>query len=257
MAKREDNKRLIAAAMRATALFSGWPQTEFETVRDSAELWRFAKGEIVAQRGDPAKGLWLVAQGSLTSYRDSPGGRYTLIGILWPGSGGVMGVLPMLDDQPMPLSHAAREDSLVVLFPRGPLQATLRRGGAPLDAVIRFQCVRSRIEYEATYNRIADTMRCQLAKLMAFLPRKSMFWAEVENPAPVDVSQDEIGAMLGLSRQTVNKLMTPLLRDGILERNGHSVRVASFKRLLEIIEEDEQLPESYRTELLSWDEKGR
>lgn len=257
-----DKLKLIGQTLRATRLFDGWPEARVREAAAAAELWQYSEGEIVAERYEPAKGLWLVAAGSLTSHRDSPNGRHMLNGLIWPGD--VIGLLPMLDGHVMPHTHAARTASILVLVPAVTTRAILCADTQALASTAHFLAMRNRIDYEALYTKTIDTKRCQLAKYLAYLPRRAIFLSEGVpgdkgwiDPAPLDVTQDEIAAMLGVARQTVNRLMTPFLREKILERKGNAVRVVSFKRLLAIIEEDEQVPEQWRAELLSWDEHVR
>jgi len=227
----------------------------------AAELWRYEAGEIIAERGDPATGLWLVATGSLASYRSSPTGRYMLQGVLW--SGQMNGLMPVLDGGPMPLSAAARTQALVVFIPRMALLEILKDNTC-LWSLANYACIRSRIEYESIYTKTMDSIRCQLAKFLAYLPRRTIYLSEGPpdgpdwiDPSPVNLTQDELASMLGVARQTINRLMAPLLRDNIVVRDGDSIRVVDFKGLLAIMEEDEPLPPEWRAEILGWDEKLR
>lgn len=78
---------------------------------------------------------------------------------------------------------------------------------------------RSRTEYESIYTKTADSMRCRAA------------------PVP---------------RRTINRTTTPFLREGVI------VRVVNFRRLLAIIEEEDEIPpEQWRAEILSRDERLR
>ena len=63
--------------------------------------------------------------------------------------------------------------------------------------------------------------------------------------------------MIGVSRQTINGELAPLIREGIVVREGNSLRVAKFRELLAVMEEDEPLPTLLRAVVLSWDEKLR
>jgi CRP-like cAMP-binding protein len=254
-----DKPELIERVLRAAQFFQGWPEARFGEVRAVAELWRYEEGESIAERGDPAKGLYIVADGSVTSHRDSPGGRHMLLHVMTPGI--VTGVVPVLDNGPMPMSHAARSRALVILIPQVPLRRILHTDIEVLIKVTHFLSHRSRAEYEGLYSKTTETKRVQLAKYLAYLPRRAVFLSEGApgdkgwiEPQPFDMTQDELAAMIGVSRQTLNRLIAPLLREKIVERRANVVRVASFRKLLAIIEEDDQIPEEWRQELLSWDE---
>lgn len=251
----------IPAALRAVHCFRDWPRDVLDPMEAAAELWRFAKGESVAERGDSPQGLWIVAAGSLTSHRATPTGKYYLQGVLWPGH--IIGLMPILDGWPMPLSHAARRESLVVFVPRAALAEALNNARCLRDLCV-LMCTRSRGDYEGLFSSNADSLSCRLAKMLAFLPRRAIFPPEGSpggagqaDPAPIDLAQDELASMLGLARQTLNRALQPFLQDGIVVRQGDAIRVVNFKKLLARMEEDEPLSDIWRDEILSWDERLR
>lgn len=252
---------LILPALRAVRCFSSWPQDVLARMQAAAELWLYGKGDSVAERGDPPKGLWIIATGSLTSHRSTPNGKYYLQGVLWPGH--MIGVMPIIDGIGMPLSHAARRDSLVAFVPRAAVLEALddtRR----LHDVTTLLCQRSRGDYEGMFAINAESLSCRLAKLLSYLPRRSVFTSVGEpgsptwtDPAPIDLTQEEIASMVGVSRQTLNRALQPFLHQGIVAYDGDTIRVVSFRRLIPFMEENEPLPEIWRNEVLSWDERIR
>jgi CRP-like cAMP-binding protein len=252
---------MIAAALRGTRLFDGWPDSALDSLQDAAELWRYDKGEVVAEHGDPPKGLWLVVNGSLFGYRSTSNGKYFLQGINWPGE--VFGLMPVIDGWSMPLSHSARGDCLLVFIARAAMMQAFGDGERMRSAAV-FLCARSRIDYEALFTTSVESLRCRLAKYLAYLPRRSVFISEGPpgdrlwvDPSPVDLTQDEIASMMGIARQTLNRAMAPFLQDNIVVRDGDMIRVVDFKKLLAVMEENDPLHPLWRAEILSWDEKAR
>ena len=251
----------IRTALRTTRLFAAWPEPAFLRLCESAEMWRYAKGETVAEYGEEAKGLWLAAAGSFANSRTTAAGRYLMAGIQWPGD--TTGIMPIFDGMPMPFSVVARTESLVVFMPRAVVMESLLDGKQQLLEVIALLCRRSRAEQELLCMKITDSVRCQLAKLLCYMPRGPVFpvgepvgFGKID-PAPMHITQDELAAMIGVSRQTINGELAPLIREGIVVREGNSLRVAKFKELLAVMEEDEPLPTLLRAVVLSWDEKLR
>ncbi|HTT99151.1 MAG TPA: Crp/Fnr family transcriptional regulator [Rhizomicrobium sp.] len=227
----------------------------------SAEVWHYKRGETIAERGDPAPGVWIIASGSTTSHRSTPNGIYFLQGVLWPGD--MFGVNPVIDGWPMPLSHSARRDSLIVLIPRAALFETLR-DAERMRSFCTQACLSARSTYESVFAACAESVTCRLAKYLSFLPRRAAFDSMGEpgsptwvDPAPIDLTQDELAAMLGVARQTLNRTLAPFLRQGIVVRDGEQIRVANFRKLLPYMEENEPLPDIWRNQILSWDEHLR
>lgn len=246
--------------LRRARILADWPDATVQALANAAELWRYGKGERIVDRYDPASGLWLVVNGSLTSFRSSPSGRYMLCGLLWPGD--VTGLVSILDGDVIPESAEARTDVLLVFMPRPALLEAMKDNRC-LSSLAKAVCFRWRVASESTYLRITDSLRCQLAKLLCYLPRRSTLAMSMGapgdptwiDPAPMDVTQSEIAGLLGVARQTVNRVMKEFLRKRIVARDGESIRVINFRGLLAIVEEDEPAPPDWRAEILSWDDK--
>jgi CRP/FNR family transcriptional regulator, cyclic AMP receptor protein len=252
---------VIGAALRAPRCFADFPQSEMDILERSAEAWHYTRGETIAERGDPPSGLWVIASGSVTGHRTTPNGKYFLQGVLWPGD--LFGLMPLIDGWPMPLSHAARRDCLIVFVSRAALLETLR-DASRMYSVCAQICARNRVDYEAVFTASVESLRCRLAKYLAYLPRRSTFLSMGEpgsptwvDPSPIDLTQDELAAMLGVARQTLNRTLAPFLRQGIVVRDGEQIRIASFRALLPYMEENEPLPDVWRAQILNWDEHLR
>src|SRR6201996_9486794 len=112
---------------------------------------------------------------------------------------------------------------------------------------------RSRLDIEARIASTMDPLAVQLAKYLAFLPRRSQTMDEdpaVEaDPSPIDLTQDELSNMLGVSRQTLNRTLAPFLRNRIVVRDGEGIRVIDFKGLLAVMEQGDPLPDIWRREI--------
>ncbi len=255
-------EKWVGDVLRAATIFAAWPEPILRQLTETGELWQFKKGEIVAERLDPSRGLWLMVSGSVSNFRGSPSGRYFLNNFTWPGD--LLGVIPTLDNGVMPESYETRTNALLLLLPRASMEVAMADNSC-LRSLARTVAFRARMSFESLYLRTTDSPRCQIAKLLAYLPRRSSVamsaglpgtsgWID---PAPVPVSQSELAAMLGLARQTVNRAMGEFQRDRIVARDAEAIRVISFKGLLAAMEEDEPLPPDWRAEILSWDEIGK
>jgi len=241
----------IGAALRGVHLFLDWPIAPMQELRDAAQVWSYEKNEIIANRNAPSPGLWVVAMGSAITFRNSAVGKYLLQGVHWPGD--VFGLTAAIDGRPLPFSHAARTDAVVIFVPRTAFDGILRTHNEVARSVAIFVCTRARVEYEALYMMTAESLRQRVAKFMAYLPGRALYHLGPE-PDPVDLTQDELASMMGVARQTLNRTIGTFVRDGIVECRGNGIHVINFKALLDVIEESEPLTPEWRNVVLSWDE---
>ena len=253
-----ESREKIKATLRTARPFDGWPQAAINSLACESELRHYAQGEIIEERGNPATGLWVVGTGSVCLFHSTGDGKYFLNAVVWPGD--TFGLFPAVDDWPAPLSYSARRESLIVFVPRKALWVALGDADRLREMAI-LVARRARLDIEMRISAYVDPLPARLAKILAFLPRRSQVMDDeppVEpGPSPIDLTQDELANMLGVSRQTLNRTLGPFLRSRIVMRNGQGIRVINFKGLLAIMEQVEPLPDVWRREILSWDERIR
>lgn len=252
-----DKPDLIRTVLRGAPLFSRWTEEQFATLMASAQLWRYAKGETVYQAAEHVRGVCVIAEGTLLNGRILSNGKEMAIAILRPGW--PLLIVPALDGIESPYSATARCDVLVIWIPRATFLAVVQNDIARLRDLMEMMTRQIRQDIESLQSRVASSLRCLMAKYLAYLSRPSVL-LDFEAPTYVDptasdVTQDEMAAMLGTARQTVNRLMKAMERDGILVREGNTIRVINFLGLLAIMEEDEPIHPLWREQIVGWHEK--
>ncbi len=252
-----DRTGRIRATLAAVALFAPWPPAKFDALCAAAQLWRYDKGEAVFQASTPARGLFVLAQGTMLSARSWPNGKHMATTILRPGW--PLAMVSAWDGADFTLDNIARTEVFVVFVPRDAWLNLLRGDAALLAGIVDHLCAQMRQDIEGLQVRAIGSQRCLMAKYLAHLSSQTVFLPR-DNPAGMDptasdVTQDELAAMLSMSRQTVNRLMKEMERDGILVRRGRNIRVTNFLRLLAIMEEDEPIHPVWRAQIVAWHER--
>jgi CRP-like cAMP-binding protein len=217
-----------------------------------SRLWRFEKGDVVCAFAEDVGGLWIIANGSLISHRDNLEGRRMIQGIVMPGE--LYGIAPLFDGKPALTAVSAREPANLVLLPREPLIMLLQENAARLFEFALYFANRTRVDYERAQIGLNNTLRCQLAKYLAYFSGED-FYPLLEGAAfdwepPIMVTQQEIAGMMGVSRQSISKLMTMMVRHGVLRRRGAQVCVTDYLKLLAFMEEDEPIAADWRDAML-------
>src|SRR5262249_21654599 len=100
--------------LRKTELFCDLREPLLVGLSEKAVERRLARGEILFVMGEKAKGLYVIAAGTLRAYRTGNDGREQTIHTEKAGS--TIGELPLFDDQPYPSTVSAEEDSDVRFF---------------------------------------------------------------------------------------------------------------------------------------------
>ena len=252
-----DTSGVTRTVLGSVPLFAKWPPDAFAELCGAAQMWRFAKGETLYRFGEPMPGLIVLAQGSLLNVRFYPNGKRMATAILkagWP-----VGVLPAWDELDCAYDGVARTDCLAIVISHKVVRALLRGDAERMAQVADMLSAQIRQDTESLLARSVSSQRCLLAKYLAYLCRPSLFVTREDptavDPVATDVTQDELAAMIAASRQTVNRLMKGLERDGVLKRRGALVEIVNFRRLLAVMEEDEPIPPLWRAQILAWHER--
>ena len=226
MRARPDCCEQIAATLRAAQPIASWPPDVVAALARQSQLRQYDKGEIIEERNDPVTGLWVVASGSARSFRSTENGLYFLNSMLWPGD--IFGVAAILDGWPTYLSYSTRCESWIVFIPKAAMEDAMRDVNRMRDMAI-CMALRSRVVHESVFSTHVESLAVRLAKLLAFLPRRSQAFEAAlatpvwPDPSPIDFTQEELAEMLSVSRQFLNRTLVPFLRNGILrpQRRRH------------------------------------
>lgn len=251
-----DRNDLIGATLRKVDLFAKWPADAIAQMAAAAQLWRFAKGELVYQAGTPAIGVVILVDGSLFEGRSWSNGKHMATTIVRPGW--PIGVAAVWRGIEYFYDGMARADLVAVLIPRADFLVAARGDPKRLEDLLTFTCAQIGQDIVALHTRANGSTRCVMAMYLAYLSRPSIHLVEepdAVDPTAFDVTQDELAAMLHLTRQTTNQLMKALERDGVLKRDGNRLRIVNFLKLLAIMEEDEPIHPAWREQILAWHEK--
>jgi CRP-like cAMP-binding protein len=202
---------------------------------EGAELRQYADRETAVGYRAASSHLGIAASGSFVVQRPQADGEALIADYLLPGQ--AISYLPVLDSFPAVYDVIAKGQSEMVLIPQKSLMDALALEPARYEDIVRMLCRRLRREFENTFMRTANSVRCQLARVI-------LYWARGQTGAgkmariPVGISQEEIAAMLGKSRPTINKEIGALIAEGILARSYRQIQILDVNALMDIVERE-------------------
>ena len=199
-------------------LFEGIPGDDVRAVLALARRSTYRRGEVVFHRHDPADSVHLIVKGRYDVRVVTPLGDTISLGIRGPGE--AFGELPVMTDGERSATVTALErgETLVV---RGSELRRLARRHPSVDEVL----VRLLAEHVAFLSeRLVEAYTVGAETRVA---RRVLELARVfSSPPPVTIPliQEDIAALAGTSRATVNRVLRDAERSGIVElRRGRTV----------------------------------
>jgi CRP-like cAMP-binding protein len=204
----------LRAALGAVVLFADLEEADLETLVASVETRRYRRGETVFRQGDPGDALYVVLSGRVKIASPSEGGVEAILATLRPGE--FFGALALLDGAARSASATAAEATETLVLPRETFRRLVNDVPAIRDQVFaglahELRRLTHHVE-ELHFLDIAGRLAARLARLAD--EQGEADGAEIRLDAPI--TQGELAAMVGSTRQSVNKLLGWFVDDGLI-----------------------------------------
>lgn len=204
----------MADPLPPTDLLAELPPDVVEQLRAAAAVRVLERGDVVFRQGDDAAELYIVQEGRVAIATQSVDGRESVVAVLEAGS--LFGELPLFDGERRSADARALEHTRLVAVPYDDVRAVLDERPALLWSMVRLLANRLRAVDEALADAVFLDVPGRTAKRLLEL-------AAGADDFTTPLTQEELAAMIGASRERVNKALATFQRLGwieVLER-GH------------------------------------
>lgn len=212
-------------ALGRCRLFAGLEPGQIDTVATGLRSRRFRRGEVLFHQGDPGDSLFVIAAGSVKVVLPSESGDEAIINTLRPGD--FLGELALLDGAPRSATVVALERTETLMLPRARFRALVAAEPALRDALLAGLAreLRRLTEHVGELHFLDLTGR--LAASLARLAREHGV-AQPDGSLRLDarLTQADLAAMVGSTRQSVNKLLGTFAEDGLIQLDRDALVVA-------------------------------
>jgi CRP/FNR family cyclic AMP-dependent transcriptional regulator len=211
-----------ATDLRRTKMFATWPEHALRELHPVLKQRRFDIGQTIIAQEEVLKGLYAVTSGQIEIYELQPDGRRHIRRLAKAGE--VFGFLSVLDGKGSHHAYIAHRRTEVVFVPGNALFSVLRKHPDLWFTVAREMADFQRQMLNSIKEFVFESTRSRLVRTL-----RSMATAHGERDLQsrglrLRITQDEIAALLGVSRQTVSKELKSLKAEGVLSiRYGHLI----------------------------------
>jgi len=191
------------------------------------------KSEFLFRQDDRFGSIYSVRSGVLKSVSLSSGGDEKIIGIHLPGE--LIG-LSAMDVERYPVSVQALETAHVCELPFGPLEELLKRSPQLRRHLFRLMSREIRSTQQMTWLLTKKTAEARVVILLINLSARFRALGYAANQLQLNVSRNDIGNFLGMSSETVSRVLTRLRQNGLIRIDGKQVRILKPIQLIELAE---------------------
>lgn len=219
------------AVLATDTWFGQCPPALRDALCTLGRVQRFAPGECLFRRGDPADGLLCVLEGAVRVGAVGADGSQTLLAFVEPGRW--FGEISLIDGRPRTHDAVAEGPTVVLRVPQAPLRSWLDAHPAHWQAIAQLACAKLRM----LFGVVEDIARLPLpARLARRLWLEAHGWDERAG-APrrtLRLPQEQLALLLGVSRQTANKALRALEAEGVLSLRYGSIELIDLDRLAHV-----------------------
>jgi CRP-like cAMP-binding protein len=198
--------------VRRHPFFSALAPAESDTLLHHMIVKRAAAGQVVFHREQPGDGLYGILSGRVAFTVESPEGKELILNVLGPGE--FFGEIALLDGKGRSASAVARDPCELAFIGRADFLAFLSRRPETTLHIIELLCARLRRATDYIEDSTFRDLPARLSKKLLSLADRQDRTAKTT----IRISQEELAAMLGISRERVNRQLSLWCELGILEQ---------------------------------------
>jgi len=225
----------------AIPLFAGLSADQLDKIAALAQVRSYTGREVVVNQGEPARALFAIIRGRLKVASCGPDGRDTVLGIMAEGE--VFGEVALLDGGLRSATCTAIEPCELLVIERAQFMDLLE--SAPAIAVKLLDVLAQRLRRLSQRSEDAAFLDVPSRLARSLLDLASRFGERERSPSQevrisLKLSQQELGDLVGATRESVNKHLNEWTRQGILKVQGGRMVIAdvdSVRRIARLLDD--------------------
>ncbi len=204
----------IRAAIGAVPLFHGISESLRVRLLERSRLRSYRRHQSIFEKGDPADGVFAIIRGYCKASSPDPRGGAAIFSIMGPRE--VFGELGVIDGAPRSASVVALGSSDLVVIESEVFRGLVEGSHSMSLALLKSVCARLRQLSERVEDRDSMPVDVRLARMVTHIADRFGTRLSGRHVVSVPLSQQDLGELIGASREHVNKALRKWQRDGVI-----------------------------------------
>ena len=213
----------VAETLRRVPLFASLTAEQLIDVAQVARRERFGRDEEIFYEGDLGDSFYVILSGQVKVSVSSPEGQEAILVILDAGES--FGELALLDEQPRSATIEATRPAEVLVMRKDEFHRLIHQHPDVALALLRVMARRLRdtdqFLQDAAFLDVAERLAKKLLALVDSHGRRSERGIELD----IHLTQQDLAAMIGATRESVNKQLGAFRDRGILSVDRQRVTI--------------------------------
>ena len=203
--------------LNSVPAYSKLSDRALSSIAESSHIRRIPKGYVLFSQSEDADAVYVVRSGCIALILTTSNGKELIINEMRAGD--CFGELSLLTDQSRSTGAMAREDTHVIRIPRDEFLRELATESEFMRQILRTTAERLRVSSERESALAFLDAPTRLARGILMQDK------EGGSKGIITISQDELGRRVGLSRQTVAKILGQWRRSGIIRTGRRKIEL--------------------------------
>jgi CRP/FNR family transcriptional regulator, cyclic AMP receptor protein len=231
MPARADRTDMMRQILKRHRLFGCLTAAELGQLLARARVETYKARQVIFRKGAAGSGLLAVMRGKVRISADGPDGDQIILTIV--GEGEVFGEMALLDNKERSADATALTNCELLAIDRRDFVPFVRANPEVSLRLMAVLCERLR----NTNEQMEDVLFLDAG---ARISKKLLQLADaLEKPAPqhprvISISQRELGYMVGLTRESINKHLSAWAHEGVLKVEGGNITILDSKALRDL-----------------------
>lgn len=210
----------VPEILREIPLFAGLQEQDISEIGKLLVRRRYPRGQIIFHRGDEGSNLYIIQKGRVKIVLPSPQGDEAILAILTPGE--VIGELSFIDGKSRSATVEALEDAELLCLSRKDYLEFLATRFDAVQRILEVLTERLRSTDDLLGEAYFLDITSRVARKILALAKQFGISEQGVLRINVRVTQKELAAMIGATRESVNKQLRLFRKNGLIEiKNGY------------------------------------
>lgn len=206
--------------LKSVSLFADLDDSHLARLAACLRSRHYVRGQIIFAEGDPGRSLCIVKSGKVNAVTSSPDGKELVLNTFGPGD--IFGELALLTSGPRSADAVAQEPSHLFLLARNDFLAFLE--AHPRVAIALLAIVSRKLQH--TTQQVQDVSFLDVpARLARTLLDLATAAPMREGSQSCRITQLELAARIGATRESVNKWLGTFADQGLIEHERGRVTI--------------------------------
>lgn len=196
-------------------LFEDMSPSDLAIVAEHVRLRRLREGDTILHRSDPGAALYIIVKGKVKIHNEAPDGTESIITILTDGE--FLGELAILDGNERSADATTMEPTEIMILTKDDLYTIMDR--FPRISVGLLQTLAGRLRRTTEAFVAASTLEVHGRLALQLLRLAEQLGVVTRDGTRIDfhLTQSDLGALVGASRERVNMVLGFFRRQGYIE----------------------------------------